>query len=66
MHGNIRNLDKFIARKRFLSDNKLGAETLSPGKEFQADTTRAENTEMSEMNPREETSTVLFIGKFWQ
>ena len=36
-----RNLDKFIARSRLLNDNRLGAETISPGKEFQAGTTRA-------------------------
>ena len=42
MHGNIKNLDKFISRSRLLNDNKLGAETISPGKEFQAGTTRAE------------------------
>ena len=41
-HGNIKNFDKFIARRLFLNDNKFGAETISPGKEFQADTTRAE------------------------
>ena len=41
MHGNIKNLDKFIARSRLLNDNRLGAETISPGKEFQAGTTRA-------------------------
>ena len=42
MHGNIKNFDKFVARRLFLNDNKLGAETISPGKEFQADTIRAE------------------------
>ena len=42
MRGNIKNFDKFIRRRLFLNDNKLGAETISPCKEFQADTTRAE------------------------
>ena len=42
MHGNIKNFDKFIAQRLFLNDNKFGAETISPGKVFQADTTRAE------------------------
>ena len=39
MHGNVKNFDRFIARRPFLNDNKFGADTLSPGKEFQADTT---------------------------
>ena len=42
MHGNIKNFDKFIARRPLLNDNKFGADTISPGKKFQADSTRAE------------------------
>ena len=42
MHGNIENFDKFIAQRLYLNDNKFGAATVSPGKEFHADTTRAE------------------------